>query len=146
MTLTRMPYTVWAWFITSVLGLLAFAVLLPACVLLLLDHVGGTSFFIPGGLVLSDKLQPHSGGSTLLWQHMFWFFGHPEVYIAIIPGVGITSHILASTARKPLLGGSRVLVGCMVVDRVSELHGLGPSHVYQWDEPLLVADFSPYRR
>ncbi len=114
MTLARMPYTVWAWFITSVLGLLAFAVLLPACVLLVLDHVGGTSFFIPGGLVLSDKLQPHSGGSTLLWQHMFWFFGHPEVYIAIIPGIGITSHILASTARKPLLGGSRVLVGCMV--------------------------------
>ena len=114
MTLARMPYTVWAWFITAVLGLLAFAVLLPACVLLVLDHVGGTSFFIPGGLVLSDKLQPHSGGSTLLWQHMFWFFGHPEVYIAIIPGIGITSHILASTARKPLLGGSRVLVGCMV--------------------------------
>jgi cytochrome c oxidase subunit I len=114
MTLARMPYTTWAWFITAVLALLAFAVLLPACVLLVLDHVAGTSFFIPGGLVVSDKLQPHSGGSTLLWQHMFWFFGHPEVYIAILPGIGITSHILASAARKDLLGGSRVLVGCMV--------------------------------
>src|SRR5271154_877997 len=102
MTLARMPYTTWAWFITAVLGLLA------------LDHLGGTSFFIPGGLVLSDKLQPHSGGSTLLWQHMFWFFGHPEVYIAIIPGIGITSHILTATARKDLLGGTRVIVGCMV--------------------------------
>jgi len=114
MTLARMPYTTWAWFITAVLGLLAFAVLLPACVLLALDHLGGTSFFIPGGLVVSDKLQPHSGGSTLLWQHMFWFFGHPEVYIAIIPGLGITSHILTATARKDVLGGTRVLVGCMV--------------------------------
>src|SRR5580692_2651847 len=81
---------------------------------LALDHLGGTSFFIPGGLVVSDKLQPHSGGSTLLWQHMFWFFGHPEVYIAIIPGLGITSHILTATARKDILGGTRVLVGCMV--------------------------------
>jgi cytochrome c oxidase subunit I len=114
MTLARMPYTTWAWFITAVLALLAFAVLLPACVLLALDHLGGTSFFIPGGLVVSDKLQPHSGGSTLLWQHMFWFFGHPEVYIAIIPGLGITSHILTATARKDILGGTRVLVGCMV--------------------------------
>src|SRR5580692_8780358 len=101
-------------FIATTLGLRAFAVLLPACVLLALDHLGGTSFFIPGGLVVSDKLQPHSGGSTLLWQHMFWFFGHPEVYIAIIPGLGITSHILTATARKDVLGGTRVLVGCMI--------------------------------
>src|SRR5579862_7291285 len=89
MSLLRMPYSTWAWFVTSVIALLAFAVLLPACVLLILDRVAGTSFFIPAGLVLSDKLQPHSGGSPLLWQHLFWFFGHPEVYIAILPSIGI---------------------------------------------------------
>src|SRR3984893_12511087 len=89
MSLARMPYSTWAWFVTSVIALLAFAVLLPACILLILDRVAGTSFFIPAGLVLSDKLQPHSGGSPLLWQHLFWFFGHPEVYIAILPSIGI---------------------------------------------------------
>src|SRR6202795_1233741 len=113
MSLARMPFSTWAWFITSVIGLIAFSVLLPACVLLLLDRVAGTSFFIPAGLVISDRLQPHSGGSPLLWQHLFWFFGHPEVYIAILPGFGIVSHILPVFARKPLLG-PKVLIACMI--------------------------------
>ncbi len=113
MSLGRMPFSTWAWFITSVIGLIAFSVLLPACVLLLLDRVAGTSFFIPAGLVISDRLQPHAGGSPLLWQHLFWFFGHPEVYIAILPGFGIVSHILPAMARKPLLG-PRVLIACMI--------------------------------
>src|SRR5437867_7835833 len=102
MSLARMPYSTWAWFITSVIGLIAFAVLMPACILLILDRVAGTSFFIPAGLVISDRLQPHAGGSPLLWQHLFWFFGHPEVYIAILPGFGIVSQILPVFARKPL--------------------------------------------
>src|SRR5467141_263230 len=113
MTLMRMPICTWAWFITSCIALLAFAVLLPACILLILDRTAGTSFFIPSGLVVSDRLQPHSGGSPLLWQHLFWFFGHPEVYIAILPGFGIISHILPVFARKPLLG-PRVLIACLV--------------------------------
>jgi cytochrome c oxidase subunit I len=114
MSLARMPFSTWAWFVTSVIGLLAFAVLLPACVLLILDRVAGTSFFIPAGLVVSDKLQPHSGGSPLLWQHLFWFFGHPEVYIAILPSIGIVSHILPSFLRKNILGGARTLVGSLI--------------------------------
>src|SRR6266480_3404349 len=113
MSLARMPYSTWAWFITSVIGLIAFAVLMPACILLILDRVAGTSFFIPAGLVISDRLQPHAGGSPLLWQHLFWFFGHPEVYIAILPGFGIISHILPVFARKPLLG-PRVMIACLV--------------------------------
>ena len=113
MSLARMPYSTWAWFVTSVIALLAFAVLLPACILLILDRLAGTSFFIPGGLILSDKLQPHSGGSPLLWQHLFWFFGHPEVYIAILPSIGIIATILPVFTRKPLLG-PRALIGSMV--------------------------------
>jgi cytochrome c oxidase subunit 1 len=108
----RLPLTAWAWFITSCMGLTAFAVLMPACILVILDHVAGTSFFVPSGLVINDQLQPHSGGSTLLWQHLFWFFGHPEVYIAIVPGMGIVSHVLITNMRRPLLS-HRVMIGCM---------------------------------
>src|SRR6202044_3221050 len=107
--LSRMPYSTWAWFVTAVISLLAFAVLLPACILLILDRTAGTSFFIASGLVLSDHLQPHSGGSTLLWQHLFWFFGHPEVYIAILPSIGIVAHILITNMRRPLLS-HRVII------------------------------------
>jgi cytochrome c oxidase subunit 1 len=103
LTMMRLPLTVWTWFVTAVLGLLAFGVLLAAGILLLLDRNLGTSFFIPGGLVVNDQLVDHSGGSPILWQHLFWFFGHPEVYIAILPGMGVTSHILATFARKPVL-------------------------------------------
>src|SRR6266480_4456252 len=109
MSLMRLPLTAWAWFITSCMGLTAFSVLMPACILVILDHVAGTSFFVASNLVINDQLQPHSGGSTLLWQHLFWFFGHPEVYIAIVPGMGIVSHVLITNMRRPLLS-HRVVV------------------------------------
>src|SRR5467141_844961 len=112
MSMMRLPLTAWAWFITSCMGLTAFAVLMPACILVILDHVAGTSFFVASNLVINDQLQPHSGGSTLLWQHLFWFFGHPEVYIAIVPGIGIVSHILITNMRKQMLS-QRVLIYCM---------------------------------
>src|ERR1700731_1873564 len=112
MSLMRLPLTAWAWFITSCMGLTAFAVLMPACILVILDHVAGTSFFVASGLVINDQVLPHSGGSTLLWQHLFWFFGHPEVYIAIVPGMGIVSHVLITNMRKPMLS-HRVLIYCM---------------------------------
>jgi cytochrome c oxidase subunit 1 len=112
MSLMRLPMTAWAWFITSCMGLTAFAVLMPACILVILDHLAGTSFFVASNLVINDQVQPHSGGSTLLWQHLFWFFGHPEVYIAIVPGIGIVSHILITNMRKQMLS-QRVLIYCM---------------------------------
>ena len=99
MTLMRMPSSTWAWFITSCIGLMAFAVLLPACLLLILDKNAGTSFFIPAGLVVGDRLQPHAGGSPLLWQHMFWFFGHPEVYILALPYFGIVTEVIDASQR-----------------------------------------------
>jgi cytochrome c oxidase subunit I len=135
MSFARMPYSTWAWFVTSVIALLAFAVLLPACVLLILDRVAGTSFFIPGGLVLSDKLQPHSGGSPLLWQHLFWFFGHPEVYIAILPSIGIIATILPVFARKPLLG-ARALIGSMIA--------IGFLSYMVWGHHMFVSGMNPF--
>ena len=135
MSLARMPLSSWAWFVTAVISLLAFAVLLPACILLILDRVAGTSFFIPAGLILSDKLQPHSGGSVLLWQHLFWFFGHPEVYIAILPSIGIVCHILPVFARKPLLG-PRAAVGCMIAT--------GFLSYMVWGHHMFVSGMSPF--
>ena len=146
MSLMRMPISTWAWFITSCMGLTAFAVLLPACVLLILDHVAGTSFFIPSNLVISDQLLPHSGGATLLWQHLFWFFGHPEVYIAIVPGIGIVSHILITNMRKPLLS-YKVMIAClgaiaflsyMVYGHHMFLSGMNPFTALVFSFPTLV--------
>ncbi|MGC1637313.1 MAG: cbb3-type cytochrome c oxidase subunit I [Candidatus Acidiferrales bacterium] len=135
MSLARMPLSSWAWFVTSVIALLAFAVLLPACILLILDRTAGTSFFIPAGLVVSDRLQPHAGGSVLLWQHLFWFFGHPEVYIAVLPSIGIVSHILPVFARKPLLG-PRASIGCMIA--------IGFLSYMVWGHHMFVSGMNPF--
>jgi cytochrome c oxidase subunit I len=93
MTYFRMPLTVWSLFITAILLLLALPVLTAALAMLLFDRVAGTSFFLPEG-----------GGEPLLWQHMFWFFGHPEVYILVLPAMGVTSDILSTFSRKPIFG------------------------------------------
>src|SRR6266849_2602583 len=146
MSLMRMPISTWAWFITSCMGLTAFAVLLPACVLLILDHVAGTSFFIPSNLVISDQLQPHSGGATLLWQHLFWFFGHPEVYIAIVPGMGIVSHVLVTNMRKPMLShrvlvysfGALAVLSYMVYGHHMFVSGMNPVSSLAFSFPTLV--------
>ena len=135
MSLMRMPLTVWAWFTTAMLALLAFPVLLAGGILLLLDRVGGTSFFIPAGLVVSDHLVPNKGGSPLLWQHLFWFFGHPEVYIAILPGMGITSHILSTFARKPIFAYKAM---------VSAIFAIGFISYLVWGHHMFMSGMSPY--
>jgi cytochrome c oxidase subunit 1 len=136
MSLMRLPLTCWAWFLTAIIALLSFAVLLAAGVLLLLDRVGGTSFFIPAGLLISERiLTQHSGGSPLLWQHLFWFFGHPEVYIAILPGMGITSHILSTFSRKPIFG-YKAMVGAMLA--------IGFLGFVVWGHHMFISGMSPY--
>src|ERR1700686_1083543 len=146
MSLMRLPLSAWGWFITSCVGLTAFAVLMPACILVILDHVAGTSFFVPSGLVMNDQVLPHSGGSTLLWQHLFWFFGHPEVYIAIIPGMGIVSHILITNMRKPMLSqrvliysfGALVILSYMVYGHHMFVSGMNPYSSLAFSFPTLV--------
>ena len=136
MTLGRLPLTCWTWFVTAILGLLAFGVLLAACILLLLDRVAGTSFFVPGGLVITDQVITwHKGGSPLLWQHLFWFFGHPEVYIAILPGMGVASHLLSTFARKPVFG-YRAMVGAIC--------GIGFLGFCVWGHHMFISGMSPY--
>jgi cytochrome c oxidase subunit I len=104
MKLMRMPLPCWAWFVTGMMSLLAFGVLLAAGIMLLMDRNLGSSFFVPGGLLVNGKVINHTGGSPLLWQHLFWFFGHPEVYLAILPGMGVVSHIISTFSRKPVFG------------------------------------------
>jgi cytochrome c oxidase subunit I len=136
MTLSRLPLSTWAWFINAWVGLLAFAVLLPTCLLLVLDRLGGTSFFIPAGLVMNDKLLPHSGGSPLLFQHLFWFFGHPEVYIIILPAFGIIAHVMPTFIRKPLVGGWKVATFNMIA--------VGTLSFLVWGHHMFVSGMSPY--
>src|SRR5580692_2234025 len=146
MSLMRLPLTAWAWFITSIMGLTAFAVLMPACILAILDHVAGTSFFVASNLVINDQVQPHSGGSTLLWQHLFWFFGHPEVYIAIVPGIGIVSHILITSMRKPMLSqrtliysmGALAVLSYMVYGHHMFVSGMNPISSLAFSFPTLL--------
>jgi cytochrome c oxidase subunit 1 len=136
MSLMRMPLTCWAWFTTAILALLSFPVLLAGGILLLLDRIAGTSFFIPGGLFVSGNLVPqHTGGSPLLWQHLFWFFGHPEVYIAILPGMGATSHILSTFARKPIFGYRAM---------VFAIFAIGMLGFFVWGHHMFISGMSPY--
>ncbi len=141
MSLMRMPLTCWAWFTTAVLALLSFPVLLGGGILLLLDRLAGTSFFIPaneylGVLAGADPRLPyHAGGSPLLWQHLFWFFGHPEVYIAILPGMGATSHILSTFARKPIFGYRAM---------VFAIFAIGMLGFFVWGHHMFMSGMSPY--
>jgi cytochrome c oxidase subunit 1 len=104
MSMLRLPLTVWALFVTALLSLFAFPVLLAAVIMLLFDRLGGTSFFVPAGVLIGSQAVDHRGGNPLLWQHLFWFLGHPEVYVLILPPMGIVSDILANNARKPIFG------------------------------------------
>lgn len=105
LTFMRLPFFVWAQFITGFLLLLAFPPLEAAGVLQLMDRLAGTSFFLPSGLVVSGQVMDASGGgSPLLWQHLFWFLAHPEVYVLILPAMGIVAEVIANNTRKPLWG------------------------------------------
>ncbi|HLW84866.1 MAG TPA: cbb3-type cytochrome c oxidase subunit I [Candidatus Sulfotelmatobacter sp.] len=134
MTMMRLPLTVWSWFITAILGLLAFGVLLSAGILLLMDRNLGTSFYLPL-IVVNGQIMQHKGGSPLLWQHLFWFFGHPEVYIAILPGMGVASQVLSTFSRKPIFG-YRAMVYAML--------SIGFFGFMVWGHHMFMSGMSPY--
>jgi len=134
MTLFRLPLTCWAWFVTAILGLLAFGVLLSAGILLLLDRNLGTSFYVPL-VVVNGQVMGHKGGSPLLWQHLFWFFGHPEVYIAILPGMGVASQVLSTFARKPIFGYKAMVYAIMAIGLLGFM---------VWGHHMFMSGMSPY--
>jgi len=112
MTMTRMPLTIWAFFVTAILGVLSFPVLLSAALLLIMDRLAGTSFYL-SDIIVGDEMLSNHGGSPILFQHLFWFLGHPEVYIVLLPALGLSSEIIATNARKPIFG-SKAMIGSIL--------------------------------
>ncbi len=120
MTWMRLPFFVWAQFVTAFLLLLAFPPLEAAGLMQLMDKVAGTSFFLPTGLVVGGNLAPVSGGgSPLLWQHLFWFLGHPEVYVLILPAMGIVCEVIANNTRKPIWGYKSLVYSALAIGFIS---------------------------
>src|SRR6059036_2680402 len=119
MTWMRLPFFVWAQFVTAFLLLLAFPPLEAAAIMQLMDKVAHTSFFLPTGLNLAGLGDISGGGSPLLWQHLFWFLGHPEVYVLILPAMGIVAEILANNTRKPLWGYKSLVYSVLTIGFLS---------------------------
>ena len=134
MTLMRLPLTVWGIFTATVLALLAFPALFVACVMMLLDRVLGTSFFMPTIVEMGEQLS-YGGGSPILFQHLFWFFGHPEVYIVALPAFGIVSDLIATHARKNIFG-YRMMVWAIVA--------IGGLSFVVWAHHMYVSGMDPY--
>jgi cytochrome c oxidase subunit 1 len=142
LSLTRLPLTMWSMMLVAILGLLAFPALTAASLMLLFDRHFGTSFFLPAGLAVSgaplvgpDGASLHQGGAPLLWQHLFWFLGHPEVYILMLPALGFTSDIIATFCRKPIFG-YKSMAGAMVA-----IAGLS---FVVWGHHMFISGMSPY--
>jgi cytochrome c oxidase subunit 1 len=134
MTLMRMPLTIWAIFTATVLALLAFPALLVSAIMMTLDNLLGTSYFMPAIVSLGQQLD-YSGGSPVLFQHLFWFFGHPEVYIVALPAFGIVSDLLSVHARKNIFG-YRLMVWAIVV--------IGGLSFVVWAHHMYVSGMNPY--
>jgi cytochrome c oxidase subunit 1 len=134
MTFFRMPMTVWAMFITAILQAFALPVLTAALFMQVLDRVIGTSFFIPEGLIINNFSAGSGGGQPLLWQHLFWFYSHPAVYIMILPAMGMVSDIIATFSRKPLYGYKPMVFS------IAGIAGLG---FIVWGHHMFMSGMSP---
>ena len=134
MTMTRMPLTVWALFVTAILGILSFPVLVSAAVLLLMDRGLGTSFYLSDIFIGGEALD-FTGGSPILFQHLFWFLGHPEVYIVLLPALGLTSEIISTNARKPIFG-YRAMIGSILA--------IGFLSFIVWGHHMFVTGMNPF--
>ncbi|MBR9999726.1 MAG: cbb3-type cytochrome c oxidase subunit I [Cyclobacteriaceae bacterium] len=134
MSFTRLPLTIWAFLLTAILGLLSFPVLFAAALLLIFDRSFGTSFFL-SEIFINGEALPNIGGSPILYQHLFWFLGHPEVYIVILPAFGITSEIIATNSRKPIFG-YRAMIGSLLAITVLSF--------LVWAHHMFVSGLNPF--
>ena len=139
MTWMRLPFFVWAQFVTAFLLLLAFPPLEAAGVMQLMDKVAHTSFFLPTGLAIGTLPNISGGGSPLLWQHLFWFLGHPEVYVLILPAMGIVAEIIANNTRKPIWGYKSLVYSALTLGFLSFI--VWAHHMYMTGMGVRVATF-----
>ncbi|MGF1636035.1 MAG: cbb3-type cytochrome c oxidase subunit I [Cyclobacteriaceae bacterium] len=134
MTFSKMPLTIWAFFFTAIIGLLAFPVLFAAALLLVFDRSFGTSFYLSEIFIAGEAL-PNMGGSPILYQHLFWFLGHPEVYIVLLPALGITSEIIATNSRKPIFGYKAMIISMLAITILSFV---------VWAHHMFVSGLNPF--
>jgi cytochrome c oxidase subunit 1 len=134
MDLWKMPLTIWAFFLTAIVGILSFPVLVAAVVLLIFDRSFGTSFYL-SDIYIAGQALPNEGGSPVLFQHLFWFLGHPEVYIVLMPALGITSEVIATNSRKPIFGYHAM---------VYSLIGITVLSFIVWGHHMFVTGMNPF--
>ncbi len=134
MSMTRLPLTIWAFFITAILGVLSFPVLFSAALLLIFDRSFGTSFYL-SDIYIGGQALEQTGGSPILYQHLFWFLGHPEVYIIILPALGLTSEIISVNSRKPIFG-YRAMIGSLMA--------IGFLSFIVWGHHMYITGMNPF--
>ena len=134
MSLTRMPLTIWAFFVTAIIGTISFPVLLSAALLLIMDRGFGTSFFLSDIFIQGEVLH-YQGGSPVLFEHLFWFLGHPEVYIVLLPALGIASEVIATHARKPIFGYKAMIISILAIAFLSTI---------VWGHHMFVTGMNPF--
>ena len=134
MSLTRMPLTIWAFFITAIIGVISFPVLLSAALLLIMDRSFGTSFFLSDIFIQGEVLH-YQGGSPILFEHLFWFLGHPEVYIVLLPALGIASEVIATHSRKPIFGYKAMVMSILAIAFLSTI---------VWGHHMFITGMNPF--
>ena len=135
MSMKRLPLTMWAIFVTAILGVLSFPVLLSCALLLIFDRSMGTSFYLSDLYVAGQGMLEHDGGSPVLFQHLFWFLGHPEVYIVLLPALGITSEIISTNSRKPIFGYKAMVGSIMAIGFLSFI---------VWGHHMFITGMNPF--
>jgi cytochrome c oxidase subunit 1 len=135
MSMNRMPLTIWAFFFTAILGLLSFPVLLGAALFLIFDRSFGTSFYLSDIFLEGVGALENVGGSPVLYQHLFWFLGHPEVYIILMPALGITSEVISTNARKPIFGYTAMVISLMGISVLSFI---------VWGHHMFITGMNPF--
>jgi cytochrome c oxidase subunit 1 len=134
MSMTRLPLTVWAFFITAIIGIVSFPVLLSAALLLIMDRSFGTSFFL-SDIYIAGEVLHNQGGSPVLFEHLFWFLGHPEVYIVLLPALGITSEVIATNSRKPIFGYRAMIMSILAIAFLSTI---------VWGHHMFISGMNPF--